>query len=56
MALTSVSLSITEQDGSLILTWTPDDDPTSHWEVVRDGTTRVELYRLGQVTWTDTDV
>jgi hypothetical protein len=56
MALSSVTLAITEQDGQLVLTWTPDDEPTSHWEVKRDGNIVIELYRLGQVTWTDTDV
>ena len=56
MALTSVTLSIVEQDGSLVLTWAPDDEPTDRWEILRDGTVHQTLYRLEQVTWTDTDV
>ena len=56
MALTTVTLALTERDQRIKLVWTPDDQPADRWEVWRDGALFHTLYDVNAVTWTDFDV
>lgn len=56
MALTSVTLTATPGDGSVLLQWTPDDDPLDRWEISRDGALYATLYEVAAVEWRDADV
>ena len=56
MALTTVTLALTEQDGFIDLVWSPDDTPISSWEISRDGTVVKTLVDVNAVQWRDVDV
>ena len=56
MALSTVTLSLTERDGSIILLWAPDDTPTVSWEIYRDSSLLETLVDVNAVTWCDFDV
>jgi len=56
MALSSVTLALTERDGYIDLVWTPDDTPISSWEIARGGDVIKTLYDVNAVSWRDIDV
>jgi hypothetical protein len=56
MALTDVTLSLTERNGFIVLLWSPDDTPIVSWEIYRNGSLAATLLDVNAVTWTDYDV
>ena len=56
MALSSVTLALTERDGYIDLVWTPDDTPISSWEIERNSGLVKTLYDVNAVTWRDIEV
>lgn len=56
MALTTVTLAVTEFNGFVVLLWTPDDVPADRWEIWRDGSLIHTLYDVNAVTWRDESV
>ena len=53
MALSTVTLALTERDDYITLRWTPDDVPALRWEIWRDGSLFYTLYDVNAVVWRD---
>jgi hypothetical protein len=53
MALSTVTLKVTEFNGFVVLLWTPDAVPADRWEIYRDGSLVETLYDVNAVTCVD---